>query len=255
MAHPLQLRFVALVSRHLATSWSDRDILEIGSHGVNGSIRPFFAGSRYVGVDLVAGEGVDLVGSGDEVAMPDKSVDLAVSCECFEHNPRWRETFVNMHRMTRDGGVVLITCASTGRLEHGTARTSPEQSPGTTSVGWNYYKNLSRRDFERELNLAQMFEVHTFFKNEVSKDLYFIGQRGGGGDRPLHLDVSGLRNELDAQNTLVMADQRRRLSGYLGYFFLELPMKFAQRLPDRLFQEFAIRWMRLEKTLRRGPRQ
>jgi len=251
MAHPLQLRFVDLVSKHLAAAWTGRDILEIGSYGVNGSIRPCFPGSRYVGVDLVAGEGVDVVGSGDEVAMPDKSVDLAVSCECFEHNPRWLQTFINMHRMTKDGGVVLITCASTGRLEHGTARTSPAESPGTTSVGWNYYKNLRRRDFERTLDLGRLFEVHTFFTNEVSKDLYFIGRRAGG-ERPLRLEVEALRNELASQNTLVMADERRRFSGYLGYCLFELPMKLAQRLPDRLFQEFALRWTRVEKALRRG---
>ena len=80
----------------------------------------------------------------------------------------WRETFVNMHRMTRPGGIVAFTCASRGRLEHGTTRTRPFDSPASLAIGWDYYRNLNREDFEA-LPLATMFEDHAFFRNEVSK--------------------------------------------------------------------------------------
>ena len=179
MAHFQQLRFVEIASSLLTRSWQGLAVLEIGSHNVNGSVRPFFAGSDYVGVDLSEGKDVDVVASGHEVAFPDGTFDLTICCECFEHNPQWLQTFTNMYRMTKAGGVVLVTCASRGRREHGTARSSPEESPGTAAVGWNYYRNLNRPDFERRLDLGEMFGVHAFFGNRVSKDLYFVGKKKG----------------------------------------------------------------------------
>lgn len=94
----------------MAAHWSGRSVIEIGSANVSGSIRPFFRGSVYTGVDLAPGPDVELVASGDEVLLPDGSVDLAISCECFEHNPKWRATFLMMHPMTKPGGVVAMTC-------------------------------------------------------------------------------------------------------------------------------------------------
>jgi SAM-dependent methyltransferase len=250
MAHFQQLQFVAMVARHMTANWAGHSVVEIGSANVNGSIRPFFQGSQYTGVDLTEGAGVEVIASGDEVALPSDSVDLTISCECFEHNPRWRETFVNMHRMTRAGGVLVVTCASRGRLEHGTTRTRPFDSPGTITSGWDYYRNLNREDFERQLPLASMFESHAFFRNEVSKDLYFVGRKPGGRSRPLRLDVAALSSELNAVNTLVIEDHRRPARHRLRRL-IDQPLRWAERLPDPAFQGFVIRWTGLEKTLRR----
>ena len=253
MAHFQQLQFVQILARHLAPDWTGLRVLEIGSADVNGSIRPFFAGSLYTGVDLAPGPGVDLVGSGDTLALPDEHVDLAISCECFEHNPRWCETFMNMHRMTKPGGVVLMTCASRGRLEHGTARTRPEESPGSQSVGWDYYRNLSRADFERRLDLKALFEAHAFFLNAVPHDLYFVGRKPGRPARPLHLDLPRLWSELAAVNTLVNVDQPARFRDRL-HAARNWPVRWAQHLPDPVFQAFAIRWAAAEKAVRQALR-
>lgn len=238
MAHFQQLQFVQILARHLAPDWTGLRVLEIGSADVNGSIRPFFAGSLYTGVDLSPGPGVDLVGSGEDVALADQHVDLAISCECFEHNPRWRETFTNMHRMTKAGGVVVITCASRGRLEHGTTRTRPEESPGSQSVGWDYYRNLNRQDFERQLDIPAMFEAHVFFHNDVSHDLYFVGRKPGGATRPLDLNLGRLWADLETVNTLVRVDQRQffrdRLRASRNW-----PLKWARHLPDPAYQAVA----------------
>ena len=155
MAHFQQLKFVETISLHMNKNqdWQGIKLLEVGAHDVNGSIRQFFVGSDYTGVDLSEGEGVDIVASGHELDLPDASFDISISCECFEHNPEWVGTFSNMHRMTQQGGVVIISCASKGRPEHGTTRTSPEASPGTQDIGWDYYKNLSQRDFDKHFDL------------------------------------------------------------------------------------------------------
>jgi SAM-dependent methyltransferase len=249
MAHYQQLKFVELVAQHMAADWTGLSVIEIGSADVNGTIRPFFAGSHYVGVDLAPGPGVEMVASGDEVALPGDSVDLAISCECFEHNPKWRETLVNMHRMTKPGGVVAMTCASRGRLEHGTTRTRPFESPGTISVGWDYYRNLNREDFERALPLAEMFESHAFFRNDVSKDLYFLGRKPGGGARPLRLDLPVLWRGLESVNTLIRPADSQHAQTPLRRL-IEWPLVWAERLPDPAFQNFVIGWRAAEKAIR-----
>lgn len=135
MAHAQQLRFVSLVREFFLPSMSGVRVLEIGSYDVNGSIRKIFDGSEYLGVDLFEGPGVDVVSSGHLLKVPDGSFDVSISSECFEHNPFWVDTFKNMHRMTADSGMLAITCASRGRLEHGTTRTTPEKSPGSQKGG------------------------------------------------------------------------------------------------------------------------
>lgn len=103
---------------------------------------------------------------------------MTISSECFEHNPYWIETFRNMHRMTKESGLVCMTCASRGRFEHGTTRSGASASPGTQAVGWNYYRNLNKKDFEKEFKLSEMFDKYLFFYIPMSQDLYFVGWKG-----------------------------------------------------------------------------
>jgi SAM-dependent methyltransferase len=156
----------------------DIKVIEIGSYDVNGSIRGLFGEVAYLGVDLIEGPNVDIVCEGDKVAYPDGAYDISISCECFEHNPNWSATFLNMCRMTKEGGLVIFTCASTGRAEHGTTRTSPKSSPGTQALGWDYYKNLTQADFETVADLSALFSEHFVLSNAYSCDLYFAGYRG-----------------------------------------------------------------------------
>ncbi len=190
MAHFQQLNFAKITAAHLTPNWAKKHILEIGAHNVNGSVKPFFNGSEYVGVDLSEGENVDIVASGHELTLPEAHFDVAISCECFEHNPEWIETFQNMYRMLKNGGVIIISCASRGRLEHGTTRTCPEVSPGTQTIGWNYYKNLNASDFKKAFPLNEMFESHVFFTNRISNDLYFVGKKSGKNATELTLNTN-----------------------------------------------------------------
>jgi SAM-dependent methyltransferase len=187
MSHPEQLGYIRLMRKLVCPS--AKKILEIGSYNVNeinGGIRAIFSDCDYTGVDLISGPGVDIVASGSEVDMPTDSFDVTLSSECFEHNPFWRETFANMYRMTSPGGVVIMTCATTGRVEHGTARSAQaELSPGTTSVGWNYYSNLTQSDFDAAFNINSMFSEYGFYTARTSHDLYFFGVKIGGEHPPL----------------------------------------------------------------------
>jgi hypothetical protein len=171
MAHPEQRVFFEYVRQSMPQYFTHVKVIEIGSLDINGSVRDFYDTTTYIGVDLEEGKGVDLVAEGQNLDFPNNSFDVAVSAECFEHNPYWLETFINMHRIASE--FVIFTCASDGRPEHGTTRTTPDNSPFT--LKWDYYKNLNASDFYNSLDLYSMFSEHEFSYNANSCDLYFWG--------------------------------------------------------------------------------
>lgn len=170
MAHQSQMTFVHLVRQRFPNAFMGAKVLEVGSLDINGSIRVFFQNCNYTGVDLGPGPGVDLVESGENLSFPDGTFDTVASCECFEHNRHWDKTFLNMHRMCKSGGVVFFSCATTGRPEHGTHGSKPEDSPFTHE----YYKNLSQNDFA-QFDLNGMFSDMFWASKHPEHDLYFVG--------------------------------------------------------------------------------
>ena len=170
MSHPEQRVFIQSVKDKHPSLFVGTYVLEVGSLDINGTVRDFFTESYYRGVDLEEGPGVDIVCPGQDLEYPTNHFDVCISAECFEHNPYWLETFVNMIRMS--GNLVVFTCATEGRPEHGTTRTSPADSPFT--LDWDYYRNLTEQDF-RVLDLDRIFHEYEFSVNENSKDLYFWG--------------------------------------------------------------------------------
>lgn len=171
MAHSEQRVFFETVKSLYPQFFSNVSVIEIGSLNINGTVRDFYNANMYIGVDVDEGKDVDIVEQGQDVKFPDRYFDVAVSAECFEHNPYWKETFANMYRMASK--FVIFTCASEGRPEHGTTRTTPADSPFT--VNWDYYRNLNEKDFREFFNFDMMFFKHSFIYNPQSCDLYFWG--------------------------------------------------------------------------------
>ena len=177
MAHADQFEFISLVRAHFPTYFERVSVLEIGSLDINGSIRSSFAAASYVGVDVAAGPGVDEVCQGQLVGYPSGTFDVVISCECMEHNPFWVETVSNMFRMAKPGGLIIVSCATTGRAEHGTTRSNSSDSPLSIGLGWEYYRNVSISDFKRSFNLDYWCDEYLLLANWNNCDLYFVGVR------------------------------------------------------------------------------
>jgi SAM-dependent methyltransferase len=192
MAHKEQSEFIAIVRQHMPERFVERRVLEVGSLDINGSVRSHFDRCDYTGADLAPGPGVDIACPGQLLEFPCGDFDVTISCECFEHNPYWVETFVNMLRMTRHVGAVVMSCATTRRREHGTARTNAEASPFTSAKGWTYYRNLTERDVARSVPLANWLADWCFVVAPESYDLYCVGVRSGNLPH-------GLRESLEAR--------------------------------------------------------
>ena len=94
-------------------------------------------------------------------------------------------TFHNMHRMLKPGGLMLVTSATIGRGEHGTARKSPNASLTVRSGDKDYYRNLAKGDFLNRFDLDSMFDRVAMFYNIYSCDVYFLGFKKGTSSAPV----------------------------------------------------------------------
>jgi SAM-dependent methyltransferase len=108
----------AFIERTLPSLPRPACVVEIGSRHINGGVRDLLPpDTRYVGVDLMPGPGVDVVADGADVT-PEVTPDLVLCCEVFEHTPRVAEIIANAFRMLAPGGTLLATCASDPRAPH-----------------------------------------------------------------------------------------------------------------------------------------
>lgn len=182
MAHYQQLQFVRKVKEGFPEFFRNCRVLEVGSWDVTGTVRDLFLNCEYTGADVAPGPGVDLVSQAQDLDLPTNHFDAVLSCECFEHNSFWLESFVNMVRMLRPGGLLFMSCGARGRLEHGTRRRSPNQSL-TAQIGLpDYYRNLSAADFRSKVSLDRHFACHGFAEGRYYRDLYFVGIKRAEGD-------------------------------------------------------------------------
>jgi len=237
MSHREQLEFVKTVSQCLEHYFRNSRVLEIGSLNINGSVRQYFENCDYVGIDIGPGKDVDLVCEGQKYDAPDETYDQVISCEVMEHNPYWIETFENMWRLCKPGGLVLMTCATTGRAEHGTTRTSPENSPITVNQGWDYYRNLKGTDFSAKCKLNKKFDNYRFWVNWQSFDLYFIGVKRRSIPEPLFQQQWDRAVEtLDSGMRKTIGKKRRFYRSLAarvgGDHYFELMRRIGKRLTD-----------------------
>lgn len=177
MAHIEQSTFFSIVGERWRALPDRRfhRVLEIGSYDVNGTVRNEFKGvASWTGVDLIPGPGVDVVCRGHEVSDEAGLFDVTIATEVFEHDPNWALTFKRMSELTRPGGAVIVSCASTGRPEHGTARSNQSLSPGTSSIGEDYYQNVLEKAFGSVIKNYDFACFGTRYFRWPA-DLYFVG--------------------------------------------------------------------------------
>ena len=131
MAHQEQVAFCTSVKQRIPKFFSNRLVVDLGALDINGNNQYLFDDCLYLGIDLMPGRNIDFAAKGHELSLPDESVDVVISTECLEHDQFYPLTLRNAVRMLKPGGLFLFTCATTGRPEHGTRRTTPADAPFT----------------------------------------------------------------------------------------------------------------------------
>lgn len=91
-------------------------IVDIGAQDVNGSLKSVAPkNSKYIGVDFVAGKGVDVV-LDDPYKLPfeSNSVDIVISNSCFEHSEMFWLIFLEIIRVLKPTGLFYLNVPSNG---------------------------------------------------------------------------------------------------------------------------------------------
>jgi hypothetical protein len=172
--HVEQRDFFKSVRQRLPHYFTEPVVYDFGSLDINGNNRFLFVEPQYTGIDICRGQNVDVVGRAHEVVLP-RLADVVISGEMLEHDRYWAQSILAMARWCRPGGLVLFSCASRGRLEHGTSRQKPDDSPMTN----DYYQNLTQADVMRRIDIKALFSDFGFEYNPFPGDLYFWGIRNG----------------------------------------------------------------------------
>ncbi len=186
MSHWQQKHYCLKTRKFLKQHFENKTVLDIGSLDINGNNRYLFDNCLYIGIDIALGKNVNIVSSGHELKIPDQTFDTIISTECFEHDMHYEETIKNAYRMLKDNGLLIFTCATTGREEHGTRRTTPLDAPLLQDLDmWSdYYKNLTENDIRKIFDIENHFSTFSFQTNTDSCDLYFYGIKRSSQNKP-----------------------------------------------------------------------
>jgi predicted O-methyltransferase YrrM len=101
-----------------------KDVLEVGSLDVNGSLREVvepLGPKRYLGVDVRPGPGVDEICAAERLVerFGPESFDVVLATDVLEHVADWKAAIGSMKRVLRPGGVTLLTTVAPGFPYHG----------------------------------------------------------------------------------------------------------------------------------------
>ena len=170
MAHKEQIQYCKKIRNKFPEKFKNCKVLDVGSLDINGNNRYLFENYTYTGIDLGEGKNVDVISRAHEFKSKEK-FDVIISTECYEHDEFYRESLKNTYNLLKPGGLYIFTCATTGRKEHGTRRTSPRDAP---FVG-DYYKNLTEKDIMEVWNCDELFSDYSFEVEQRHHDLNFYG--------------------------------------------------------------------------------
>jgi SAM-dependent methyltransferase len=100
-----------------------KSVLEAGSLNVNGSPREVVSRhspSMYIGVDCWFGKDVDIVCNVESIesVFGKEEFDVVISTEMLEHVENWRAVVSQLKRVTKIGGLLIVTTRSPGFPYH-----------------------------------------------------------------------------------------------------------------------------------------
>lgn len=173
---------------------SFRRVLDIGSLDVNGSLRSVCpADLEYVGIDLSAGRGVDVVLEDPyRYPFPDGHFDMIVSTSCFEHDRLFWETFLEGLRVLAPGGFFYVSAPANGFYH-----AHPLDC-------WRFYPDsgLALQHWASRCDVAvDLMESFTLERSDGDfwNDCVMIFRKAGGAgttapQRPLSAEIAALTN-------------------------------------------------------------
>ena len=121
-----------------------KTVIDVGSYDVNGTYRPLFTSSRYVGADIRPGPNVDVIVDSPEWHAL-KGADAIVTGSTFEHVEDAPKLMEQMYEVLAPGGVLCVQVPSCG----------PKHDYP------NWYRNYSAGDMASLMEMAGFTVLHT----------------------------------------------------------------------------------------------
>jgi SAM-dependent methyltransferase len=135
-------------------------VLDIGGRNINGTPRDLFPvatapGGTYRCLDVLPGEGVDIVADAGTWRAEPGVYDVVVCTEVFEHAENWRDICRTAFEALAPGGLFIATMAGPGRPVHSGVDGGWQLHPG------EHYGNVHPRDLAEALAAAGFVDVVT----------------------------------------------------------------------------------------------
>jgi SAM-dependent methyltransferase len=138
---------------------SEAWVLETGSCNFNGSVRDHFTKcDNYMGIDMQAGPGVDVVVSThdmfDSKYIQRNSFDVVMCTEMLEHDPKFWVTMQNLYDALDEDGILVLTAR------------------GATADGRSFWEHGYPNDYWRFMpqSFPLLFDMFGFEMLELKED-------------------------------------------------------------------------------------
>ena len=240
-------------------------ILEMGSYDVNGSLRNAKpTGSTWVGIDIEAGPGVDVVVSpDDELPFPDGHFDIVLATSVLEHDPQFWKTLEKMSRAVKPTGFIYICAPSNGpvhRHPQDCFRFYPDASQAFLKVIQGTHPDailsesfIANQDHEGVWNdLVAIFAMNPNQTSGIEK-LYKTESCSNVWDGILFLEstfsatTEDRKQAENAKQLILKAEQASDL--LLANYIVQLDALAAER--DAILRTISWRWTRPIRDFRR----
>lgn len=114
--HPSSFKNAEAFFSVYAKNLNNPTIVDIGAQDVNGTLKSVAPKNcNYIGVDFVAGKGVDVI-LDDPYKLPfeSNSIDIVISNSCFEHSEMFWLIFLEIMRVLKPTGLFYLNVPSNG---------------------------------------------------------------------------------------------------------------------------------------------
>ncbi|MCK4649579.1 class I SAM-dependent methyltransferase, partial [bacterium] len=107
----MQGKVMSFVRKYVVDNKIKGKILDVGSLDINGSIKPEFKDSEYIGLDMREGKNVDIVANAHKIPFPDNHFDCVTYLETIEHDNFPGSTLRECCRVLKKDGWFFLTGA------------------------------------------------------------------------------------------------------------------------------------------------
>jgi SAM-dependent methyltransferase len=119
--NPNRFKFI---EQNITEDLSDKKVLEVGSRIVSGSMRGYLESlnpKEYIGIDIVPGEGVDLILDVHHTAdhFGTELFDIVICSDTLEHIDDLESASYNMHSVLKIGGKLVVSVPTMETHYHG----------------------------------------------------------------------------------------------------------------------------------------